>query len=192
MMPRLGDILIELGFITPDQLAAGLARQQNDHRRLGELLVAMGIVEEEKIAKALRRQTGVEEWDPYRWPVHRRVIEMFPPDLAIRHRVFPVAMRRNGVGVHWFVATTDPTDEPTKNELARSLCTEDEPVAVTWFVSTASHIERAIADHYAGTAAQAPEEPILLVEEVVEAETKPPTTLGRIRITKKSSEANDT
>ena len=184
MTPRLGDVLIDLGFITPEQLRTGLERQQRDRRRLGEVLISMGIIQEEKLVKALRRQIGVDEWDPRRAPVHERVIAMFPAELAIRHRVFPVAIRRNSIGVTWCIATTDPTDEATRNEIGRSLCTPDEPVTITWLVATASNIEDAIGRHYS---IPDDRDPVIRIEDPVEhpSTDQSRAQLARIRIAKK-------
>ncbi len=141
--------------------------------------------EEAKLVKALQRQTGVEAWEPKRTPVHRRVIEAFPRELAIRHRVFPVAMRRNNIGVSWFVATTDPTDEALRNQIGNVLCTPDEPVVLTWFVATASAIDAAIEEHYSEDAA--PQEPEILIEEAIEE----PVKVARISIAKVRSPSTE-
>ena len=51
---RLGDLLIELGYITPDQLTAALAYQK-EHRdlRVGQALQELGYVNERQVLEAL-------------------------------------------------------------------------------------------------------------------------------------------
>ena len=53
---RLGDLLIELGYITPDQLTAALAYQK-EHRdlRVGQALQELGYVNERQVLEALAK-----------------------------------------------------------------------------------------------------------------------------------------
>jgi hypothetical protein len=58
--PRLGSILLQTAQITPKQLQAALARQQQGGQgRLGEWLVRLGFVEEHQVTVALSLQCGV-------------------------------------------------------------------------------------------------------------------------------------
>ncbi|MBA2530161.1 MAG: type II/IV secretion system protein, partial [Euzebyales bacterium] len=53
---RIGDVLVERGLLTPDQLAVALAEQANvegDRRRLGQVIVGLGLATERQIAQAL-------------------------------------------------------------------------------------------------------------------------------------------
>ena len=53
---RLGDILLNEGLISADQLKAALAEQKQGGHRLGYLFVKLGMLEEVEITKALARQ----------------------------------------------------------------------------------------------------------------------------------------
>jgi type IV pilus assembly protein PilB len=55
---RLGDILIDEGFITEAELMEALEQQKQFDKRLGEVLKDIGIVTEEEIAQALNQQLG--------------------------------------------------------------------------------------------------------------------------------------
>ena len=57
---RLGDILIDGGAITQEQLQEGLAKQKEMGVRLGQALVDSGITTEEAIASALSSQLGYD------------------------------------------------------------------------------------------------------------------------------------
>jgi hypothetical protein len=60
--PRLGELLLAQGQITPEQLAAALERQKTSGRRLGEELVKAGFVKRSVVSRTLRiqrRLTGV-------------------------------------------------------------------------------------------------------------------------------------
>jgi hypothetical protein len=57
--PRLGEILVAQGKITPEQLAIALERQKTSGRRLGEELIKAGFVQRGVVSRALRMQRRV-------------------------------------------------------------------------------------------------------------------------------------
>ena len=57
--PMLGQLLVDEGIITSDQLSGALARQNEIGARLGEVLIEMNMVTDEQLVRILGRQTGV-------------------------------------------------------------------------------------------------------------------------------------
>ena len=57
---RLGDLLVETGAITQEQLERALQKQKKTNLKLGETLVDEGIITEDDIAVALSRQLNLE------------------------------------------------------------------------------------------------------------------------------------
>jgi hypothetical protein len=57
--PRLGEILVAQGKITPQQLAIALDRQRTSGRRLGEELIKAGFVQRAVVSRALRMQRRI-------------------------------------------------------------------------------------------------------------------------------------
>lgn len=57
---RIGDILIDAGFITEEQVTKALEHQKETKLKLGATLVEMGFVTEEQIATCLTKQLGFE------------------------------------------------------------------------------------------------------------------------------------
>lgn len=57
--PKLGEILVAQGKITPEQLAIALERQKTSGRRLGEELVKAGFVQRSVVSRALRVQRRI-------------------------------------------------------------------------------------------------------------------------------------
>ena len=55
---RLGDIFVERGFVTPEQLEHALARQRETGERVGEALVAQGSISKFELAGALAEQAA--------------------------------------------------------------------------------------------------------------------------------------
>ncbi len=58
-MKRLGDILIDSGFLTAAELAEALSAQQGTDKRLGEVIVTMGLLSELDILRAISSQYDI-------------------------------------------------------------------------------------------------------------------------------------
>ena len=88
---RLGDILIDEGFITENDLNEALDKQKQSNKRLGQVLKDLGIVTEEEIAKALNQQLGfllLTEADKEN--IDDEVINLLDDDFIKDNRVFPI------------------------------------------------------------------------------------------------------
>ncbi|MGZ5350944.1 MAG: type II secretion system protein GspE, partial [Actinomycetota bacterium] len=57
---QLGQILIELGYITQDQLEQALAEHQRTPKSLGRVLIDLGMIKEGDLVRALAEQVGLE------------------------------------------------------------------------------------------------------------------------------------
>ena len=59
--PRVGDLLLEQGIISPDQLQQALSHQESSgHRKLlGELLIELGMVSQDQVLSTLARAYGI-------------------------------------------------------------------------------------------------------------------------------------
>src|SRR3990172_2559893 len=55
----LGDLLVNLGVVTPNQLNEALLKQKGTGKRLGETLIEMGIISDEDLARALSVQLDI-------------------------------------------------------------------------------------------------------------------------------------
>lgn len=141
--PRLGELLLEMGLITLEQLEAGLSEQKRDKRRLGTILVELGIINETRLVKALSRQLGIEVCDPITAPVHEMVRSKISPRSARELRVVPIALKREAAGERLFVATSDPLN----NDARRRLQTET-GMRVEWLLAGETELDLALARHY--------------------------------------------
>ncbi len=110
---RLGDMLIESGVITADQLARAIERQRTTGERLGRVLIGTGVREEE-IIRALSQQLGIPVVDLYRESPDPRAAALLPEALARKYRVLPV--RKDGNRL--LVAMADPLDVVAIDDVA--------------------------------------------------------------------------
>jgi len=134
---RLGDILLEAGLITKEQLDEALALQAAGERRLGEVLLDMGFVSEEIMVKVLEFQLGMVRacWSQ----VKPDTVRLLPRRVAARHLAFPLAVEENRL----LVAMADPLDHLALRELGR--ITKMQPEV---YLATRSEIISAIERWY--------------------------------------------
>ena len=115
---RIGQILVDLGFITDDQLEMLLEEQsQNPGQKLGKIAEDMGLINEDQLVQALAEQFGLQTVD----------LEGFvPPDeartaitdaMAQLYRIIPLQLRDNVLTI----ASCDPQNLSVQDELRRFL-----------------------------------------------------------------------
>ena len=66
---QLGQILIELGFITPEQLETALEEHRKTPKSLGRVLIDLGMIKEADLVRALAEQVGLEFVDLNEFPI---------------------------------------------------------------------------------------------------------------------------
>ncbi len=89
---KLGEILIESGLITEEQLARSIEEQKKRHKRLGETLIELGFATEEDIARTLSVQLGIPYVDLSTAVVEPEAIEKVPEKIAKKHMAIPVSI----------------------------------------------------------------------------------------------------
>jgi type IV pilus assembly protein PilB len=93
--PRLGEVLLELGLVEPDDLLDALERQREADGvvpRLGEVLMAAGRLDELGLAAGLATQFRVPLADLSVEDIDREVVARVPEEVARRHQVLPLNM----------------------------------------------------------------------------------------------------
>jgi len=112
---RLGDLLIQQGLLTDEQLKLALDEQKRSGRKLGRIFVDSGYVTEEGIARALARQLRGEFVDLRTFQPKPDLIKLLPEPQARRFRAIVLA-ESNGV---LRVGFADPTDITAYDEVSR-------------------------------------------------------------------------
>jgi hypothetical protein len=88
---RLGDILVETNVISETQLQLGVDHHRRTGLRLGDALLQLGFVNEEMLKLALCTQLDVAFVDLDRFSIDRSLASLVPKAFAQQHRVLPVA-----------------------------------------------------------------------------------------------------
>ncbi len=92
---RLGEILIDDGVISKDQLNIALTEQKKDHRLLGKILVEMGFATESIMRRALGEALEQDIVDLSRVVPDPDAIKMINSDTARKHKVIPLSYDPN-------------------------------------------------------------------------------------------------
>ena len=88
---RLGELLVQQGLITTDQLRIGLTEQKSNNTPIGRQLVRLGFVTEAAIRDAMARTVGQESIDLSQVVADAEALRLVPQEFARRHRVLPIA-----------------------------------------------------------------------------------------------------
>ena len=90
---RLGDILLEAGKISLAQLNRALETQRKTKRRLGEVLIDQGLLTEDEIADVLAQQLSIERIDLEKTFVEQDMARSIPKEVALKYTAIPIFMR---------------------------------------------------------------------------------------------------
>jgi type II secretory ATPase GspE/PulE/Tfp pilus assembly ATPase PilB-like protein len=108
---RLGDLLIEKGIITEEELNKALQKQKElrekgEYKKLGEILIDLGFATEKEILETLSHQLGYPFVDLYGEKIDYDLMSSFPLNLLEREKVLPYKKDDEYI----YVATADPLD----------------------------------------------------------------------------------
>ncbi|HCH0959967.1 TPA: Flp pilus assembly complex ATPase component TadA [Vibrio parahaemolyticus] len=114
---RLGDLLVEEGIVSEDQIQQALSAQRSTGQKLGDALIDLGFITEKQMLEFLSQQLGLPLIDLGRAPVDADAVQILPEVHARRLRTMVVA--RNGDTLR--VAMSDPADLFTQESLMNLL-----------------------------------------------------------------------
>ncbi len=112
---RIGDRVLQLGLISPDQLEVALFEQKRSGGMLGTVLVDLGFITQDILASLLAEASGYQQFDPKTAMLDPEVVAKVSKSIAARYRVVPLSIEGNTV----FVAMCDPYDVLALDQLRR-------------------------------------------------------------------------
>ncbi|MEX0717565.1 MAG: ATPase, T2SS/T4P/T4SS family [Planctomycetaceae bacterium] len=138
---RLGQILVDLGHLTEDQLWDVLEEQkQSPGEIIGQVAVRMGLVTEAQITEALAEQWGMPVVNLAETTIPPKALELVPQTMAEIYKIMPISIRNDVLTV----AMADPQNVAALDDLRNFLGYD-----VKGAVSNAQDVEQAIARYYA-------------------------------------------
>jgi len=108
---RLGDLLIQHGIITEEELMKALGKQRElrdagDFQKVGEVLISLGLATEREILETLSHQLSYPFTDLYGEKIDYDLMGSFPIALLEKHKVLPYKKDDEYI----YLATADPLD----------------------------------------------------------------------------------
>ncbi len=135
----MGDLLIDIGLITQEQLDATLAAQKESKKRLGEALIDDGIITEAQLIEALEMQLGIEFVDLGNYMINPAMSRTVPKTIARKYGVVPVRKDRDNL----YLAMSDPLNFKAIEEARVAT-----RLRITPMIATVEGIDRAIQTLY--------------------------------------------
>ena len=115
MLVKLGELLLHLGVITPQEYQRASHHQRLLGGSLKQALLNLGVVKDEDITRVLSRHYSVPYIDLRDFEVDPVLTKIIPADAARRYQVLPLAR----IGTTLTVAVADPTNAPALDDIAR-------------------------------------------------------------------------
>lgn len=143
---RIGEVLIDYGYITREQLEDALAYQkENKGKRLGGILIELGFINEAQMLEALAQRVGLEIVEISQLHVDAEAVAKVPQPLAEKYDVLAVSQRENVLTV----VTNDPLNFYGLEDIRQTTAMELE-----LYLSELVPLQRAISYYYSEVAAK--------------------------------------
>ena len=138
---RIGEILVDQGYITQKQLEEGLGQQKAMNLPLGKALIKLGFIEETKLLDVLAAQLDLQHINLENFKFNTNIIHLISEEMARSYKVIPL-YETNGVLT---VAMVDPTNLRSLDHIKFKTGKDVEPV-----IGTEAEILAAIGRAYTG------------------------------------------
>ena len=111
---RIGQVLVDMGFITDEQQEL-LVDEQHEHpgQLLGKVAIDMGLINEEQLAQALAEQLSLQTTSVAEITIKKEVLAMVTAPMAQMYRIIPIEFD----GDTLTVAMCDPQNLSVQDEL---------------------------------------------------------------------------
>ncbi|AMO84030.1 Type II traffic warden ATPase [Solibacillus isronensis B3W22] len=102
---RLGDLLVESGVISDEQLDYALKNKSRDEK-LGDFLIKENVLTEQQLIEVLEFQLGIPHITLTKYAIDPELLQLVPRELAKRANIMPVRRDKNKL----LIAMSDPMD----------------------------------------------------------------------------------
>lgn len=102
---RIGDLLVQAGYITEDQLKEALGKQkESGGKRIGQVLIEMGYVSEQQMLMALANRLDLHVIDLGSYTIDPDTVKLIPKQMAEQYVMLPIGQENGEV----ILAVNDP------------------------------------------------------------------------------------
>ena len=159
---RLGDLLVEAGVVTSEQIDYAIANKSRD-QKLGDFLIKENFMTEQQLIKVLEFQLGIPHVSLTQFPIDPELLQLVPAELAKRSNLIPLRREKNKL----FIAMADPMDffaieevrMATGFQIETSIAAKDDLYrTITKYYDLQESMEAAMSDLAVGPAVDAEQE----------------------------------
>lgn len=112
----MGQILVEVGIISQEQLDVALEEQKECNEKLGRILVRKGFLTEQQLLETLEFTLGIPHVQLSKINIDPEAIKLLPPQLIRSHRILPIIKKRNTLTL----AMVDPLNHQVVDDVRMS------------------------------------------------------------------------
>lgn len=139
---RIGDKLVQYGYITEEQLQKTLSLQKGTGKRIGEILIEHGLITAELLTNVLTELLNVDNIDLTPTNIKQEAVQKIPQNICNRYKVFPYKIENNKL----YLAMEDPQDREAVQDVRRITGMD-----IVSNIATISEINQAIEHWYSNT-----------------------------------------
>ncbi len=163
MRKRLGEVLVESGLLTEEQVQKALSIQKKKRQKLGTVLIHEGFVTKEQITEALSKKLKIPIVLCHELKIDGDLKRLVPKEMALENLIFPIEFKNNVLTL----AMADPLDYKTIDDIAfKNNVRIKEVISYDW------SIKKAIEENYAEAIDQVFSQFSASVDENVDKEVK--------------------
>ena len=139
---KLGDMLVQSGLISKDQLDKALSEQKSSGAKLGSSLIKLGFITEDAITQFLGKQLNLPTVNLSTAELDPQVLKLIPPEIAQKFQVMPIKK----TGRTLFLAMSNAADVFIMEQISFLTGMEVKPV-----VCAETSLEKALDKYYGST-----------------------------------------
>ncbi len=124
---RIGDLLVEAGAITAEQLQEALAKQKEEGGMLGNIIMDMGFISRELLITVLTTQMGIDYCEIRTVQIEDSVLNLVPKELVQKYKAMPIGFAEDNANVLQ-VAMADPMDLMAVDDISIASGLQVEPL----------------------------------------------------------------
>ena len=110
---KIGEVLVQMGFVTKEQIFNALVESKKSQIPLGTVLVQQGVISLADLKKALTAQQGYEAVTPEQLKIPDSVLSMLPEDFIKLNKVIPISYDDKVL----VVGMVNPNDKKVINDI---------------------------------------------------------------------------
>ena len=124
---RVGDLLVEAGAITDDQLQQALQKQKEEGGMLGNIIMEMGFISRELLITVLTTQMGIDFVDINAVQIDENVLKVVPKELVQKYKAMPIGYNPDNPNMLQ-VVMSDPMDLMAVDDISIASGMQVEPL----------------------------------------------------------------